>query len=250
MEVNAPMAERKASGRRRLRAIARWVLNHIRGRAARPVGRVNLGDLARTRPISSAFGFDRGTPIDRHYIAEFLSANAQAIHGRVLEVGEDLYSKRFGSGITRQDVLHVRDHPGATIVGDLCDPSVLPTGEFDCIILTQTLHLIYDMPGAVRGLAAALRPEGTLLVTVPGVSSIDRGEWGSDWCWGLTRRSASRLFGDVFGVGNIEVKSHGNVYAATCFLHGLAVEEVDSGWLDRRDESYPVIVAVKAIRPS
>ncbi len=209
---------------------------------------MNFGDLARTQPISSAFGFDRGTPIDRHFIEQFLSAKADSITGRVLEVGEDLYSRRFGRGIERQDVLHLSDQPGATIVGDITQAGVLPEDAFDCAILTQTLHLIYDMPAAVRQLRESLRPGGVLLATIPGVSSVDRGQWGSSWMWSLTKRSAIRLFGDVFGAGNVEVTAYGNVYAATCFLHGVAVEEVDRVWLDRSDDSYPVIVAVRARR--
>lgn len=234
----------EAPGARTLR-----LLRSIKRTLRRPrVGAVDLGDLARTQPISPAFGFDRGTPIDRYYIEQFLGANEDGIRGRVLEVGEDLYSRRFGRGIERQDVLHLRDQPGATIIGDLSQRGVLPKEAFDCAILTQTLHLIYDMPAATRQLREALRPGGLLLVTVPGVSSVDRGEWGESWMWSLTKTSARRLFGDVFGPGNVAVSSHGNVYAATCFLHGLAVEDVETSWLDRSDDSYPVILAVRACR--
>ena len=35
---------------------------------------------------------------------------------------------------------------------------------------------------------------GTLLLTVPGITSIDRGEWGDTWYWSLTRQSAQKLF--------------------------------------------------------
>ena len=38
------------------------------------VGRVRFGSLRRLTPISRAFGFDRGLPIDRYYIERFLSA--------------------------------------------------------------------------------------------------------------------------------------------------------------------------------
>jgi SAM-dependent methyltransferase len=145
-------------------------------------------------------------------------------------------------------VLHVRDHPLATIVGDLTDPDLLPEAAFDCVIVTQTLHLIYDMSAAVRALSAALRPGGVLLVTLPGVSSVDGGEWRDSWCWSVTEHSAARLFGDVFGAANIDVETYGNVYAATCFLQGLAVEELDTCLLDHRDKCYPVTVAVSARR--
>jgi SAM-dependent methyltransferase len=207
-----------------------------------------LGDLARTRPISSCFGFDRGTPVDRHYIDQFLEANAQDITGRLLEVGERTYSDRFGHGVTNQDVLHVHANPQATIVGDLAGKGTLPDGAFDCIILTQTLHLIYDMEAAVAALHRALRPGGVALVTVPGISAVDRGEWGSDWCWSLTGRSARELFEPIFGERNVEIGVRGNVYAATCFLHGLAVEDVQRDWLDLEDGAFPVTVAIRARR--
>jgi SAM-dependent methyltransferase len=209
---------------------------------------VDLGDLARTKPISSCFGFDRGTPVDRHFIEGFLAANAKDIRGRVLEVGERTYSDRFGSGVTGKDVLHIHTNPQATIVGDLAASDTLPEASFDCIILTQTLHLIYDMQAAVEALHRALRPGGVVLVTVPGISAVDRGEWGSGWCWSLTARSARKLFEPIFGEGNVQIDVHGNVYAATCFLHGLAVEDVKRDWLDFEDSAFPVTVTIRARR--
>jgi SAM-dependent methyltransferase len=212
------------------------------------VGNVDFGDLARTRPISSCFGFDRGIPVDRHYIERFLEVNASDISGRVLEVGERTYSDRFGTGVTSQDVLHVHANPQATIVGDLAAKGTLQEASFDCIILTQTLHLIYDMAAAVEALHRALRPGGVALVTVPGISAVDRGEWGSGWCWSLTSRSARELFEPIFGEGNVQVEVHGNVYAATCFLHGLAVEDIEGDWLDLDDSAFPVTVVIRARR--
>ena len=40
-----------------------------------PVGWVQLGSLRRVTPLSRDFGYDRGLPIDRHYIERFLSAH-------------------------------------------------------------------------------------------------------------------------------------------------------------------------------
>ena len=58
-----------------------------------PVGTVRRLGLRRTEPISRAYGFDRGTPVDRHYIEAFLQRHAPSpdysagdIRGRVLEV--------------------------------------------------------------------------------------------------------------------------------------------------------------------
>ncbi len=214
-----------------------------------PRGSVRLGDLDSVQPISLDFGFDRGTPVDRYYIERFLSEHAADIRGRALEAGDASYCERFGSGITHQDVLHVRPgHPQATIVGDLVQPGVLPDSAFDSMVLTQTLHLIYDMRAAVDSMYHALKPGGVLLLTVPGISPIDRGEWSGAWCWSLTVASATRLFGERFGAAQVSVAAHGNVYAATCFINGLALEEVDRAKLDYHDPSYPVIVTVRARR--
>jgi SAM-dependent methyltransferase len=213
-----------------------------------PVGRVRFGDLRRVTPISQSFGFDRGLPVDRYYIEHFLARNASEIAGRVLEIGDDAYTRKFGgSRVTRSDVLHVTaGNPRATFVGDVTDPGVLPENTFDCIIFTQTLQLIYDVHAAVVQLHRALAPGGVLLVTAPGISQIDRGEWGTTWFWSFTPAAIERLFGDVFGPDALMIRRYGNVFAATTFLQGLAVEELDTSDLDPIDRAYPVIVSVRA----
>jgi SAM-dependent methyltransferase len=213
-----------------------------------PVGRVQVGDLRRLKPISDSFGFDRGLPVDRYYIERFLARNASEILGRVLEIGDDAYTRKFGgSRVTRSDVLHVAaGNPRATFVGDVTDPRVLPDNAFDCIIFTQTLQLIYDVRAAVVQLHRALAPGGVVLVTAPGISQIDRGEWGNTWFWSFTPTAMERLFGDVFGPEAVMVRRYGNVFAATMFLQGLAVEELDTKDLDPIDRAYPVIVSLRA----
>lgn len=140
------------------------------------VGRVDLGDLGRLGPISSHFGEERGTPIDRFYIERFFERHSADIAGHVLEVGDASYSRRFGgTRITGQDVLHVKEgNPHATIVGDLSQPGLLPEAAFDCMIIAQTLMLLYDMHAAAAELKRALKPGGILLLTVPGVTTVDR----------------------------------------------------------------------------
>ena len=234
--------------------IAALLPGRIRDRVLPPpgqpprVGRVRFGDLRRVTPISGDFGFDRGLPVDRYYIETFLARHASEIAGRVLEIGDDTYTRRFGGArVTRADVLHVRaGNPRATFVGDLTDPSVLPENAFDCIVLTQTLHLIYDLRLAVDRLRRALAPGGVVLATGPGISQIDRGEWGPDWCWSFTGASLTRLFGDAFGRDAIMVEQYGNVLAATAFLQGLAVAELTPEELDAFDHAYPVILGVRA----
>lgn len=218
-------------------------------RRLRGIGAMNFGQIGSLAPLSAIYGFDRGTPIDRYYIESFLQAHAGDISGRVLELVDDHYSKRFGgSAITRQDILDLdARNPRATIIGDLTSDGTLPTAEFDCIILTQTLQLIFDLQAAVTRLRRALRPGGVLLVTVPGITPVDRNEWSDRWYWSMTGPALSRLLSSQFRPDRIAVKVYGNLHAATAFLHGAAVEEVSKARLDFRDPAYPVTVAARAV---
>ena len=230
-------------------------LRSVVNRLTAPLRRARGGDvMARGRaasatPLCREFGYSRGTPIDRHYMEAFLEKNSADIRGRVLEIGDDTYSRRFGGDrINRQDVLHIRaGHPQATIIGDLADPGVLPQQTFDCIILTQTLHLIFDMTAAVEQVHAALKPAGVALITVPGISPVDRGEWKASWYWSLTDLALARLLSGPFDHEKVTISTHGNLYAATAFLHGAAVQESATANLAHFDSAYPVTVTARAV---
>lgn len=207
-----------------------------------------LGVLRRTRPLSDFWGFDRGTPVDRHYIESFLAEHRADVRGRVLEVQDCAYTDRFGSGVERRDVLDVDpSNHRATIVADLAAADGIPEGAFDCFILTQTLHLIYDVRSALGHARRLLRPGGVLLATVPAVSRVSRGAAASDY-WRFTPAAASALFGEVFGPDRVAVRSYGNVLTAVAFLSGMAREELSSRDLATQDEHFPVIVAVRAVK--
>ena len=234
----------------------RAILGESPGRAARRartsprVGSLDLGDLATTRPISPGFGFERGDPVDRHYIDRFLERHAGDIRGRVLEISEDRYTTRFGGGAVEAiEVLHVEPgNPQATIVGDLTDAPHIPDASFDCVICTQTLLLIWDVRAAVATIHRILKPGGTALVTVPGITRVCREEaesWGD--YWRFTKQSAQRLHEEAFGAGAVEVHTYGNVLAATAQLHGIASNELDPADLDAHDPDFEVLVAVRAV---
>jgi SAM-dependent methyltransferase len=210
------------------------------------MGSFRFGDFASVTPACPDFGYSRGLPIDRYYVEAFLAERSADIRGRALEIGDASYCRRFGK-VAYQDVLHVdAGAREATITGDLSSRGVLPQDVFDCMVVTQTLHLIYDMPAAIREMRNALKPGGVLLLTSPGTTRIDRGDWKDTWYWSLTEASIRRLFYEAFGDENCEVGVHGNVYAASCFLQGLALEEVDRKKLDVLDPSFPVVLTVRA----
>jgi SAM-dependent methyltransferase len=216
-------------------------------------GSVDFGGLRRLTPVSRLLGFDRGLPIDRYYIDRFLSAHADHIRGRVLEIGDDRYTQQFGgSRVTKSDVLHVvAGSPQATIVADLTRADDVPSGTFDCILCIQTLQMILDVEAALRHLARMLRPGGALLATSSGINRICRREGSDPWgeYWRFTTQSARRLFGRAFPPANVRAVAYGNVLAAVAFLHGLAAEELEGDELDYEDPDFEVLVAVRAVKP-
>jgi len=215
------------------------------------VGSVHFGSLRRLQPISRVFGFDRGLCIDRYYIENFLTRHAEDIRGRVLEIGDDTYTRKFGRDrVTKSDVLHLRNNnPQATIVADLTCADQIPTETFDCIIFTQTIQFIYDVRAALRTLCRVLTPGGVLLATFPGISQISRYDmdrWGE--YWRFTTLSAHRLFGEVFPPEHVTVEAHGNVLTAITSLHGLAAEELKQEELDYHDPDYEVLITVRGVK--
>jgi SAM-dependent methyltransferase len=213
-------------------------------------GRIDFGDLRRLAPLDQEFGCNRGLPIDRFYIERFLAQHAADVRGRVLEIGEDTYTHRFGGErVIRSDVLHVAEgNPAATLVGDLTTARHIASNAFDCIIFTQTLQLIYDWRAALATLYRILKPDGVLLATFPGSTQVYSREWASSWYWSFTERSAERIFGELFSPTSVAVEAHGNILAAISFLHGIATEELRTEELEHRDPCFQVLISVRAIK--
>jgi hypothetical protein len=231
------------------RPIARWV-QRLRDRHDQiSVGSVHFGDLKRLSPISSSFGFDRGTPVDRYYIERFLARNAVDVGGRVLEIGDNSYTLRFGGDrVTQSDIWHGdASNPRATFVGDLAQTEILPTCAFDCIVFTQTLQCIFDVKAALTTLYNALKPGGVLLMTAAGLSKMNADEW--PWYWCFAPAAIRRFLEDQFGRDAVSIEAHGNVFTATAFLHGVALEELDLACVNTEDSNYPIVIAARAIRP-
>jgi hypothetical protein len=214
-----------------------------------PLGLVRWGVFANPRAVSTLFGFDRGTPVDRKYIDTFLRKYQSDIRGRVLEIGDSVYARKYGSGMVSQlDVLHVvSGNPEATLVGNLESGEGIPLASFDCMILTQTLHCIGDPIAAVRVIRRALNSEGVALVTLPCLSPISRYDadrWGD--YWRFTPQGASRLFGHAFSPEEIEILEFGNRKTSAAFLFGLAVEELTKQAFEYQDRDCPMILGIRA----
>jgi hypothetical protein len=232
-----------------LKKAMKFIVGRSHGR--RSIEPLRCGSLRPTEPASRVFGLDRGQPIDRYYIEQFLSQHRTDVQGHVLEIGGREYTDKFGGGRTTiSDVLHATTgNPEATLVGDLTTGAGIPESTYDCMLLTQTFPVIYDVRNAIGHARDGLKPGGVALITLPGISQISRYDmdrWGD--YWRFTDASARRLFSDVFGVKNVAVTTYGNVLAAAAFLHGLAADEVKREELDVNDPDYQVTICVRAVR--
>ncbi|MDX6515365.1 MAG: hypothetical protein QOH73_1031 [Gaiellaceae bacterium] len=226
--------------------------------ASRPAARLRLrrwrrpaflGTLRRTTPLSERWGSDRGTPVDRHYIERFLEEHRSDIHGRVLEVKDSSYTKRFGTDVSASEVLDIdRTNQQATLFGDLGVPGSIVAEPFDCVVLTQTLQYVEGLAAAVESCHALLNPGGVLLATVPALSRSSREEDELPDYWRFTTVGCKALFEKAFGAANVTVVPHGNVLSAIAFLTGMAQEELRASELAAHDSRFPLIIAVRAVR--
>lgn len=209
---------------------------------------VEWGDLRRADPVSREWGYDRGVPIDRRYIEDFLAAHSSDISGSVLEVQEDDFTRRFGGPrVVRGEVIDLDDsNARATLIADLRSATDIADAEFDCIILTQTLHVIDDMPAALAECHRILKPGGVLLATLPAASRVCL-EYGEDGdLWRLTPAGARALVQRSFGPTNVETTPYGSVLTNVAFLHGLACDELTDEEFEAADPYHPLLVGVRA----
>jgi glycosyltransferase involved in cell wall biosynthesis/ubiquinone/menaquinone biosynthesis C-methylase UbiE len=211
----------------------------------------SFGDLG-SQPVCRNWGFSRGAPIDRRYIEEFLSRHAHDIRGRVLEIGENRYTLQFGGEkVTRSDVLDILPQSdNVTIIADLTDAPSIPSDTFDCVILTQVLMLIQDVPKALATVCRILRPGGVALITVPGISQISSlPDEAKAWSWSFYPKSLRwLLLQHPFDEQSLLVEGRGNLKTTIGFLVGLAQNDMEESDYAFDDESYPLVVAARAVK--
>ena len=233
-------------------AVARRLAKLRRAAGQPAVGRVRFGDLRRLSPFSQRFGFERGQPIDRHYIEMFLARHQADVQGDVLEIGDDAYTRAYGGArVRRSDVLHLHaDNPKATIVADLSRAEHLAAEQFDCIICTQTLQYIFDCQAAVRTLSRLLKPGGVVLATAPGLSQVGMEEWSTQRRWAFTDRSVRELFESAFPPGTR--RRHDVRERADRRRVSLRVgcPHLRPSELERVSSQYQLVIAVRAMKPA
>lgn len=197
-------------------------------------------------PLDDTYGMGRGTPVDRYYIEAFLDCYKDSIRGRVMEIGDRIYTEKFGKEqVTESVILHVEreDLKMNQIKGDLSTGEGLEPESVDCLICTQTLPFIYDVQSAADHIVRLLKRGGTALITAGGISQIIQYEkihYGH--FWSFTEQSLKKLFESNEDVELVDVIAYGNVKTASAFLYGISSEELKPDEMNAQDSCYQVII--------
>jgi SAM-dependent methyltransferase len=209
-----------------------------------PASRARLVDGV--EPLSYEWGADRGTPLCRYYLDQFLQEFAADVQGHCLEFEGDDYTRGYGHDLTRADILHVdASNPKATLVADLTQPNDIPSDRFACVICTHVLHIIFEMERFVAELHRILKPGGVLLIAVPHVSMADP-QWHE--LWRFTQEGLQRLLAKVFGADRVTTRAYGNSLTAAGQIRGLATEEFTPEELNHHDPRFAVEICGRAVK--
>ncbi len=215
------------------------------------MNRPRWGNLRRLQPFSSSFGFDRGTPIDRYYMAQFFSTHVETFRGVAGEVVGSSYLEEFG-GSRIEEISIIDNNPGsqhATMIADLGVAGSLPPAHFDLLVVTQVLQYVERPEQVIRFCMEALRPGGSLLLAVPALTAHDRREPPEGDYWRFWPAGLLHVLQRAAPAARHVVTGYGNLVAAIAFLHGLSAEELEPVELDHHDPLYPIVVCARLDKP-
>lgn len=209
--------------------------------------RPRWGNLRRTVPFSATYGFERGTPIDRHYLGAFLAAQQSVITGDVLEVQHDTYTHRFGRDVRRADTFDIVPSADVTYVCDFahCE-TVIPDHAYDCLLLPNTLPHFRELELALSNAIRIVRPGGAILASAAGLLPLtgDVPEY-----WRLSPDGWRERLSAAWPGASLEIAGHGNCLTAVAAQLGPALEELTGAELDAHDPRYPVLTTIVCRTP-
>jgi len=234
--------------RQRLKALIgpRWT-TRLRC-ASRGLGMPRWGNLRRVRPFSTQFGFDRGTPVDRYYLHQFLERHRELIRGDVLEIQTPAYTERYGAKLRVAHSVDIDPRHQPTYLCDLALAMIpFACAWYECFLLPNTLCMLRDVEGCLREALRVIRPGGVILAStaafVPLTPDVP------DY-WHLSAAGWREMTARVWPGCETRVESHGNCLAAVAAMLGLAHEELDPSELEAEDWRYPVLITLSCRKPT
>jgi SAM-dependent methyltransferase len=207
-------------------------------------GHVEWGDLRRTNPCCRAFGFSRGTPVDRYYLAQCVAAIGYRVAGSVVEIGGRAGNiEKYGfSRVTSYANTDLSASPDVQIVGDAHDPALLAATSIDAIIALNVLEHCLRPWTVVENMHRWLRPGGTAFCMVPNAQRVHRAPM--DY-WRPMPDGLASLF---HAFASRELFQYGNPTSLIASYMGIAAEELTTAELDAYNADYPVAVCIVATK--
>jgi SAM-dependent methyltransferase len=205
---------------------------------------IAMGDMRRSIPFCPSYGYSRGTPIDRYYLARFVDKVRPLVIGRALEIGgrkgnHRLYGFTETSDYLTMDLEH-DEH--SDIVGDAQNANEKYNSTFDSIVLFNVLEHCEKPWLVARNAHAWLKPGGRLFALVPTVQRLHRDPM--DY-WRLMPDAMQSILGDF---ENVEVSTFGNLLTVNAALYGIAAEELRDYELNDINPEYPVVTCAVAYK--
>jgi SAM-dependent methyltransferase len=239
MGTNAVRTGLKSTIGPRLTVLSRCVLRGL------PIP--HWGNLRRVSPLSSNFGFERGTPVDRFYLHRFLEANRAHITGRVLEIQVSSYTRTYGHDVEMSHTVDINPAFAATYTCDLANAPQIPSSYYDCFLLPNTLQHVQDPAAVLRTALRVVKPGGSILASAPVLLPLIPD--GDDY-WRFSPAGWRMLLAREWAGCEIAVEGHGNCLSASAAMYGIALEELRDDELTVHDPRYPVLVTIACRKTS
>ena len=215
---------------------------------SRGYGLPRWGNLRRTTPFSSAYGFERGQPIDRYYLHRFFDGHRDAITGDVLEIQTTSYAERFGHHLLRAHSFDIEARFEPTYLCDFAHcGDVIPDRAYDCLLLPNTLPHFRELGPCLAHARRVVRPGGIILASAAGLLPLTGDV--PDY-WRLSPDGWRETLGTAWPGAALEVAGHGNCLAAMAAQLGLALEELTPSELDVHDPRFPVLTTMYCRLPA
>ena len=131
---------------------------------------------AHRRRFRRTYGFERGTPIDRHYLHRVPVGASRSDHGRRRSKCRPARI-RSASGATcggRTPSISCRHSRQPTSATSSHCEEIIPSASYDCLLLPNTLPHLRELDRALAQPLRIVRPGGVILASAGGPAAADR----------------------------------------------------------------------------
>lgn len=230
-----PILERTFDRISQLAILIGWLRSHLRTALIRTRIRSTMG----LPPVGYSSRPNAALTIRQYYLERFLDSNSSDLRGNCLTLS-DPYSSQ-----ARQGEPTGWDAGKSVTLGRVTELRGYRSNHFDCVICAHLLQTVQNPDETISELYRILRPEGALLLAVPGISMQDL-----ESCdfWRFSPFGLRVLLVRTFGKGNVVARGYGNSLVAAGEMRGLVASGFTQSELDAYDPRFPVEACARAVK--